>query len=98
MPTATCPIPAHESSHVRNAQSARRRTDEGASEAEGCSQELAALVEHALLNDLSRLQQHRLRDRQAERLGGLKVDDQFELRGLLDGEVAWLGALRILST
>src|SRR5712691_12283436 len=30
----------------------------------------------------------RLRDRQAEGLGGLEVDDQIELRRLLDGEVA----------
>jgi hypothetical protein len=45
----------------------------------------------ALLDDLIRLQQDRLRDRQPERLGGLEVDDQLELLWLLDGEVAGLG-------
>src|SRR5437016_393835 len=39
----------------------------------------------ALLDDLVRPPQHRLRDRQAERLGGLEVDDQLELGRLLDG-------------
>ncbi len=48
------------------------------------------------LDDLIRPLQQRLRDRQAERLGGLEVDDQFELRGLLDGEVGGLGASQYL--
>src|SRR5262245_62981590 len=39
---------------------------------DGCSQELAALVKHGLLNNLVRSQQQRLGDRQAERLGGLE--------------------------
>ncbi len=34
------------------------------------------------------------RDCQAERLGGVEVDDQFELGGLLDGQI---GALRPLD-
>src|SRR6266581_1169071 len=38
-------------------------------------------------------QEDGLRDRDAESLGGLEVDDQFELRGLLDGQVARLRAL-----
>ena len=37
-------------------------------------------------------QQDRRRDRQAEGLGGLEVDDQLELRGLLDRKLAGLGA------
>jgi hypothetical protein len=41
---------------------------------ECCPQELAALVEHALFDDLVRPRQHRLRDRQAEGAGGLQVD------------------------
>src|ERR1700682_317366 len=45
-----------------------------------------------LLDDLIRAQQQRLRDRDPERLRGLEVDHQFELRGLLDGNVAGLGA------
>ena len=39
----------------------RRAREPG--EAERCSQELAALVEHALFDHLVRLQDHRLRDR-----------------------------------
>jgi hypothetical protein len=41
---------------------------------DGCSQELAALVEHGLLDDLIGLKEQRLRNRQAERLGSLEVD------------------------
>src|SRR2546426_11666379 len=41
-------------------------------------------------------QEERRRDRQAERLGGLEVDDQIELGRLLDGQVAGLGALQNL--
>ena len=37
----------------------------------------------ALLDHLIRPLQQRLGDRQAEGLGGLEVDDQLELRGLL---------------
>src|SRR5262249_23575091 len=58
------------------------------------SRELAAWVEHALLDNLVCPQQDGLRDRQAQRLGGLAVDDQFELGGLLGVE---LGGLRTLG-
>jgi hypothetical protein len=61
-------------------------------ESECCSQELAALVEHALLDELICPDQHRLRDREAERLGGLEVDDQLELRGLLHWKIRRLCA------
>ena len=37
--------------------------------------------------------QERRRDGQAEGLGGLEVDDQLKLRGLLDRKIGWLGAL-----
>src|SRR5258706_4015260 len=47
----------------------------------------------SLLDHLIRPQQQRRRDREAERLGGLQVDDQLELRGLLYGQIAGLGAL-----
>jgi hypothetical protein len=40
--------------------------------------------------------QQRFRDGEAERLGGLEIDDQFEFRGLLDREIARL--LRMRST
>src|SRR6202795_1982260 len=48
------------------------------------------------LDDLIRPPQHRLREGQAEGPGGLEVDDQLELRRLLDGQVAGLGALENL--
>src|SRR5438128_337599 len=46
-----------------------------------------------LLDHLIRLQQHRLRDRQAQRLSGLEVDHQFERGRLLHGQVTGLGTL-----
>src|SRR5262245_53630953 len=62
-------------------------------EAECRSKELAALVEHGLLDDLVRSQEKRLRDWESKSLRGLEVDQQLELGWLLDGEVSWLGAL-----
>jgi hypothetical protein len=50
------------------------------------------LVEHALLDHVVRAPQHRRRDREPERLRGLQIDDQLELRWLFDGEVGRLGA------
>jgi hypothetical protein len=50
--------------------------------AERRDEESAALVEHALLDDLVRPQEERLRDRQAERFGSFVVDHQLELRRL----------------
>jgi hypothetical protein len=44
----------------------------------------AASVEHALLDDLVRPPQHRRRNRKAERLGGLEIDHQLQLRRLFD--------------
>jgi hypothetical protein len=49
-----------------------------------------------LLNHLIRPLQERRRDREAERLGGLEVDDQFVLSRLLDGQVGGLGAFEDL--
>src|SRR5215831_4582539 len=46
-----------------------------------------------LLDHLIRPRQRRRRDRQAESLGGLEVDDQLELGWLLDGQVSGLRAL-----
>ena len=51
------------------------------------------MVEHALVDHLVRPQQQRLRDREAERLGGLEIDDQLEFRRLLDGQIGGLSAL-----
>src|SRR6266851_4683654 len=47
-----------------------------------------------LLNDFIRPLQQRRRDRQPEGLGGLEVDDQLELRGLLHRHVALPSANR----
>src|SRR5438445_2462137 len=48
---------------------------------------LPSLGWRKLFDHLIRPQQQRLRDRQPERLGGLEVDDQLELGGLLDGKI-----------
>jgi len=40
----------------------------------------------------------RWRDRQPERLGGLQIDDQLELRRLLDRQIGRLGAVEDLSS
>jgi hypothetical protein len=45
---------------------------------------LAAWVEYVLLDDLVSPDEDGLRDRQAERIGGLEVDDQLEF-----GRRAW---------
>ena len=42
------------------------------------------MIEHGLLDNLVRPQQQRLRDREAQRLRGLEVDNQLELDRLLD--------------
>src|SRR5262249_32004074 len=55
------------------------------------SAEASGLLEH-----LGRLGQHRGRDRQAQGLGRLLVDEKGELGRLLDGEVAGLGPLEPL--
>src|SRR5262245_51434406 len=61
---------------------------------DGCAQEWAALVGHALLDHLTRLEEQRRWICQPERLCGLQIDHQLELGGLLDGEIAGLGALQ----
>src|SRR5712691_6505204 len=48
------------------------------------------------MDQLIRAQQQGLRDRQAERLRGLEVDDQLELGRLLHRQVGGLGALQDL--
>src|SRR4029434_36433 len=50
----------------------------------------------ASLYELIRPRQQRGRDRETERLGGLEVDGQLELRRLLDGQVAGAGPLEDL--
>jgi hypothetical protein len=67
-------------------------------EADSSTQELAALVEHGLFNDLVCLENNRLRNRQAEGLGGFRVNHELKLAGLLDREVGRFGPFKILST
>src|SRR5215813_4783546 len=50
----------------------------------------------ALPDNLIRPRQQRRRDREAEGLGSLEVDDELELGGLFDGEVSGLGAFQDL--
>jgi len=62
-----------------------------------CLRELAALVERALFDHLICPPEHRWRNREPEGLGGLQVDHQLELRGLLDWEIGWLRSPRATS-
>ena len=70
----------------------------GAGRADCRTEESAAVVEHGLLDDVVRPQEQRLRDRQAQRLGGLEIDDQLELGRLLDGEIGSLRSFNDTST
>src|SRR5215470_677819 len=54
-----------------------------------CLRKLVGLPDH-----LVRLEQQRRRDGETEGLGGLEVDDQLELRGLLHGQIRGLGPLQ----
>ena len=47
-----------------------------------------------LFDQLVGAQEEGLRDRQPERLGGLEIDDQLELRRLLDRKIGRLGTLQ----
>ena len=46
-----------------------------------------------LLDHLIRPRQHVRRDSESDLLRGLEIDDELELRRLLDGDVGRLGAL-----
>src|SRR6266581_7822294 len=61
---------------------------------DGGSQESAALVEHALLDDLVCLEDDRLRNRQPKCLRRLQIDHEFELRRLFYREIGRLGAFQ----
>jgi hypothetical protein len=72
--------------------------------------EAAAAMSHANLPDAPQTRRgrwvfldrdaiaYRWRNGEAERLGGLEVDDELELRSLLDGKIAGLCASQDLST
>jgi hypothetical protein len=57
------------------------------------TQELAALVEHGLLDHMVRPPEQRLWNRQADCPRRLEIDDQLKPRRLLDREVAEMAAL-----
>ena len=64
----------------------KRRKRGGAAQHEECRA-------GSLLDDLVGAQQHRMRNRQSERLGRLEVDDQLEARGLHDRQIGGGSAL-----
>src|ERR1700686_4538314 len=56
----------------------------------GQLQTLAVQQTALLFDDLIGASKKQLWDREAERLGGLEIDDQFEFRGLLEGQIGRL--------
>src|SRR5262245_58113562 len=62
----------------------------------GSQEELAVWVEHALIDYLRRLEEQRLRDCEADRLGRFEVDDEFKLRRLLHWQISRRGAFQNL--
>src|SRR5207249_10264006 len=91
-----CPIPAHESSHVRREWRARSSEGSGRVANPTAAWRNWPLVEHGLLDNLIRPSEHWRRDLQTELLRRLEVDHQFELAWLLDGKVRGLGAFEDL--
>ena len=65
-------------------------------ETDCCTEELAALVEHALLDDLISPRQDGLRDRETQGFGCLQIDNQLESPRLLHRQVRRLRALEDL--
>src|SRR5262249_29874357 len=60
------------------------------------SSSAATFMGVALLDYLVCSQQQQRRNRQAEGLRGLEIDDQFDFRRLFDGQIGWLRALEDL--
>src|SRR5262245_26120128 len=56
----------------------------------------SAIEKLSLLDDPIRLREHLRRNRQADLLGRLEIDDQLELRRLLDRNIARLGTFQNL--
>ncbi len=55
-------------------------------------------TEAVLFNHLICPVENGLWDREADLLRGLEIDCEFELRWLLNGKIAWLGAFQDLVT
>src|SRR5262249_27572597 len=81
---------------AQRVQRAVVREHRAAGKADRRHEEPTALVEHALLEELVRLEQERLGDGQPQTLGGFEIDHQLELGRLLDREIGRLGALQDL--
>src|SRR5215510_6861175 len=97
MPTTTWPMPGQESSQARRVRSAGSYDDiEHPAKPTAVRRSWPRWSSTGLLDDLVGSFQHQRRDREAERLGGLEVDDQLEFCGLLDGKIAGLGPLEDL--
>src|SRR5438094_7546792 len=97
MPTVTFPIPDHESSQVRSAWSARSYEGiEHPAKPTAARRSWPRWSGTRLLDHVVCLEEKRLRNGEAEGFRSLEVDDQLELRRLLDGQVAGLGALEDL--
>src|SRR5262249_47086525 len=80
----------------RRRRRARRSTGAPERRLECVEERHPALVEHALLNDLVCPQQDGLGNRQPEVSGCLQIDDQLELRWVLDGQIRGLRAFENL--
>src|SRR5262249_16431150 len=97
MPTATWPMPDQESSHMRSAQ--RSRSYEGKehrANPTAARRSWPRWSSMGLLDHLVRSKQDCLRDRHAEGLSRLELDDQLNLGRLLGGEIRGLGSLQDL--
>src|SRR5262249_60804762 len=95
-----CPRPAAsvpwQAQPLRSAMSRRPTGCQGSGEStasDAARAEETEAIGYPLFDHLIRPQQQRRRDGEAEGLGGLQIDDELELGGLLDGKVRRLGAL-----
>jgi hypothetical protein len=91
---ARCPIPAHESSHVRRAWRARSYEGREHPANPTAARRRCRVGRARLLNYVVRPQQYRLRDRQSESLSCLQVDDEFKLCRLLHWKIGRLGSFQ----
>src|SRR5499426_3154954 len=92
-----CPTASHSSTRGTTSFSTKARTLFRSIRCSSVNISILALLGRgASLDDLVGAMQKRGRDREPERLGGLEIDNQLELRRLLYGEIRGLGALEDL--